>query len=144
MTELDEIFLVDSNILIYAYEKEESHKKKISEEILNKCFAREINLAVTNQNLGEFSYVSTRKGKLNPEDLKKIINDIIISFNFIKINYTENTVTKTLNIIKDYPEIHFWDALIIATMKENNISSIYTENIKDFKIEGITAVNPFD
>lgn len=56
---------------------------------------------------------------------------------------TKGTLKKAMDIsIKK--NIEYWDALIAATMIENNISHIYTENIKDFRIEGITAVNPFE
>ena len=40
--------------------------------------------------------------------------------------------------------INYWDAFIAATMIENKIFNIYTENTKDFlKIDGIKARNPF-
>ncbi len=38
----------------------------------------------------------------------------------------------------------FWDSLLAATMKENNIFNIYTENIKDFKVPWINAINPVE
>lgn len=39
---------------------------------------------------------------------------------------------------------HFWDAVIVETMKENRVNQIYTENEKDFEIfEYIKAINPF-
>jgi len=42
-------------------------------------------------------------------------------------------------------KVHFWDALIAATMIENNVFTIFTENTKDFKkIKGITAINPLE
>jgi predicted nucleic acid-binding protein len=42
-------------------------------------------------------------------------------------------------------KIHFFDSLLAATMQENGISKILTENVKDFnKIAGIEAENPFD
>jgi predicted nucleic acid-binding protein len=41
-------------------------------------------------------------------------------------------------------EVHYWDALIAATMRENNIFCIYTEN-GDFKsIPWLKVINPFE
>lgn len=40
-------------------------------------------------------------------------------------------------------DMHFWDALLAATMRRNGIFNIYTENAKDFKASWISAVNPF-
>ncbi len=43
-----------------------------------------------------------------------------------------------------YQGTPFWDALIAETMLENGVSTIYTENEKDFKkMRGINAINPF-
>ena len=39
--------------------------------------------------------------------------------------------------------MHYWDSLLAATMKQNGIFSIYTENTKDFKPKWLNAVNPF-
>jgi predicted nucleic acid-binding protein len=39
---------------------------------------------------------------------------------------------------------NFWDALIVATMEENSIDTIITENEKDFKkVKWIKTINPF-
>jgi predicted nucleic acid-binding protein len=41
-------------------------------------------------------------------------------------------------------KIPFWDALIVATMEENSIDTIITENEKDFKkVKWIKTINPF-
>ena len=40
-------------------------------------------------------------------------------------------------------KLHFWDALIAATMIKHGIRVIYTENVKDFaKLREIKAINP--
>jgi predicted nucleic acid-binding protein len=40
--------------------------------------------------------------------------------------------------------MHLWDAAIAATMKENDIFEIVTENVKDFKkIPQLKVSNPF-
>ena len=71
-----------------------------------------------------------------------IINDILNCPEFVKLIYNERTILKALSIKEEF-KIPFWDSLIIATMKENGIYHIYTENIKDFNIFGIKAINPF-
>jgi predicted nucleic acid-binding protein len=39
--------------------------------------------------------------------------------------------------------LHFWDALLAATMNENGISTIYTEDCHFEKVPGLTVINPF-
>ena len=135
------LFLIDTNILVYAYEKEKDIKNKKAKELINKCWQNKINLIISNQNLAEFAFVATRKAKLDHTQIKVIINDIINFNGFKKINYSSNTILSALNISNEF-QISFWDSLLIATMKENNIFSLYTENVKDFKIPWLKVINP--
>lgn len=142
MIDTNGLFLVDSNILIYAYDKDEIIKKKNAGRLINQCFDAEILLAVSNQNLAEFVHVTTKKAKLNLEQAKTIVNDIINSVGFVKINYSAKTIPSAISIADEF-KMSFWDSLLAATMRENGIFSIYTENAKDFKMPWINAVNPF-
>ncbi len=138
----EEIFLVDTNIIVYAYETEDSLRKKKSLEILEKCYKKEITLAISNQNLAEFSVVSLKKLKLNTNIVKNIIRDISNFENFKKINYKRKTILSAIDISEEH-KMSFWDSLIAATMIENGILNIYTENSKDFKIPSLKVINPF-
>lgn len=138
----DEIFLVDTNIIAYAYEIEDSEKKKKSLQILEKCYKNEMTLAISNQNLAEFSVVSLKKLKLNPGTIKDIVKDISNFNGFRKIEYSNNTILSAIDLVDKY-NMSFWDSLISATMIENGILNIYTENSKDFKIPSLNVINPF-
>ena len=61
---------------------------------------------------------------------------------FKKINYSAETIPLALDIVQQF-KMPFWDALLAATMRDNGIFNIYTENAKDFKMPWINAVNPF-
>lgn len=138
----EEIFLIDTNLIIYAYEKEDSERKKKSLEILDKCYQNKIILAISNQNLAEFSSVILKKSKLNSEETKDIVKDISNFKGFKKLNYKRKTILSAIDISEKY-QMSFWDSLIAATMIENGIFNIYTENSKDFKIPSLNVVNPF-
>lgn len=141
MTDTKEYF-IDTNIIVYAFEKGVSGKKEIAKQIIDECFDGKTLLSVSNQILAEFFFISTEKLKLNSEEARKVIESIIERETIIKIRYDEKTIVSAIHIQKEN-KIPFWDALIAATMLENNIHSIYTENTKDFSIAGITAINPF-
>ena len=138
----EEIYLVDTNIIVYAYEKENSLRKKKSLEILEKCYKNEIMLAVSNQNLSEFSCVALKKLKLDTKTIKDIVKDISNFDGFKKISYKRKTILSAIDI-SEKNKMSFWDSLISAAMIENGILNIYTENSKDFKISSLNVVNPF-
>ena len=142
MTE-SELFLIDTNLLVYAYDEEDCIKRDVSKSFLNNCFEKKVKLAISNQNLAEFVSVTTRKKKLSLEQAKVNVDDILNSDGFVKINYSSSTVLSAIAVAEEH-KMSFWDALLAATMKENGIFNIYTENTKDFKMKWIDAVNPFD
>lgn len=149
----EEIFLIDTNLIIYAYEKEDSERKKKSLEILDKCYQNKIILAISNQNLAEFSSVILKKSRqssdlkksepatIKSEEIKDIVKDISDFKGFKKFSYKRKTILFAIDISEKY-QMSFWDSLIAATMIENGILNIYTENSKDFKIPSLNVINP--
>ena len=137
----DNVFLIDTNLLVYAYGEENSERKKKSFELLKKCFKKEIFLAVSNQNLAEFSFVLLKKLKLDASLVKSIISDISHFENFKKVTYNQETIFSAIEISEKY-KMSFWDSLIASSMIENGIRNIYTENSKDFKVPFLNVVNP--
>lgn len=134
--------LVDTNILVYAFDSSEREKFRKANELFKTAFYGEKQCAVSNQVLAEFFHVVTRKieNPLSLEDASLIVKKIVESRNWTKINYTADTVGKAVALAGKTP---FWDALIIATMLENGITDIYTENVSDFsKTHSIKASNP--
>ncbi len=137
---------IDTNILVHSYEKDSSGKKfQTCFDIVSKCFRGEIELVVSNQVLAEFFRVITQKSEkpLSVDEAKSLIYLINVSSNWTKVNYSANTVLRAAEIVK-WHRTQFWDALIIATMIENSISEIYTENAIDFQIPGISIINPLE
>ena len=141
MTESEELFLIDSNLLVYAYEKEGSAKKEKAKELLNECLSGERQFAISSQNLSEFVSATTRKGKLSIEEARNFVIKLSKFEGFRKINYRVETLPFALEIVQQF-KASFWDSLLAATMRENGIFNIYTENVKDFKMPWINAVNP--
>lgn len=141
MTESDSL-LVDSNILIYAYDKSAGKKYLIAKELLKERWLKQDGF-LSIQNLAEFYHVTTKKinKKLNPGQVKQIILDLVRGFSIIK--YDQNTIINAINNQLAY-KIEFWDSLIVSAMEENSISTIITENEKDFKkIKWLKIINPF-
>ncbi len=137
-------FFFDTNIIVYAYDSSEVEKQKICSALLEKVYENEIVGFVSNQILGEVFKGLTKniEKPISVDDAKLVIENIIDSDSWIKINYTHETVKKAILIVK-INKVPFWDSVIAETMKENGINRIITENEEDFKkIPGIKVVNP--
>lgn len=141
----DELALIDSNILIYDFDASDKLKHKKAKEILDACWTGKKRYAVSIQNLSEFFVNVTNKIEepISIEDGTIAVKKMIM-FNWLtKLEPTKQCVERALELCAQQ-KIHYWDALIAATMIENGIFSIITENTKDFsKIREIQAKNPF-
>lgn len=134
--------LIDTNILVYAY-AENSPKRVRAAQLLKDCFKGNLKLVISLQNLAEFCSVSLEKYKLESKEVEETVEELIGCKNFVKLAYREETILKAVAIQKRY-KIHFWDALIAATMIENGINMIYSEDSAFNKVDGIKAVNIFN
>ncbi|MBI2971294.1 MAG: PIN domain-containing protein [Candidatus Aenigmarchaeota archaeon] len=141
MTE-NEIFAVDSNILIYNYDASDLRKHAISKDLLDLCWNRHAALAVSSQNLSEFFYVTTRRNLLGKREAAENIRDIVNFSGWMKIDFNHHTVLEAALLSEEY-KMSYGDSLLAATVRENGIVNLYTENEKDFKIPWLRLVNPF-
>lgn len=136
--------LIDTNILVYAYDVSEGKKHKASRDILMEIW-KEGGGVVCLQNLMEFLVVITSKVEkpIKVLEAKEIIEDFMNSEKWKVIDRDGDTFLKAINLVSEYG-IHLWDSLIVACMKENNVTEIVTENRKDFgKIPHIIVTVPF-
>jgi len=141
-----QIFFIDTNILVYAYNKTDTRKQAVAIKLLERCWQKQAAYALSSQNLAEFFNVSIYKIResLSIDEAEKIIKDICTFSHWSIFNYDHETVQHAIGLCKS-KNTHFWDAVLAATMLETGVLHIYTENVKDFsKFDGITAVNPFE
>ena len=134
--------LIDTNVLVYGFENSDKFKQEKSMLVIEKS-AVENNVFVSVQNMAELARVLTEKVKIKvPANITQMYL-LKMGNLFRRIFYDEFTIMNALDISEKY-KLHFFDALLVATMKENGIKTIITENDKDFeKIPFIKAVNPF-
>jgi predicted nucleic acid-binding protein len=140
-TDSENSFL-DTNILLYAYDYSAGEKHLISKKMVLEGMQGQPKWTISSQILGEFLSISLYSPEYKKDEIKKAAQEIIELNSWKKISYTEKTIEKAAQKYED--GMHFWDLVIAQTMLENGITTIYTENTKDFsKIKGIKAVNPF-
>ena len=137
----DESFY-DTNILIYAYDLNEPRKRKLCKQIVKDVFSGRDVGVVSGQILVELYNSLTRKLAVPAGSASKIVESFILSNNWLKINYNENTIKTALRSSLAF-KAPFLDTLIAETMKEPGLNTIITENEKDFiRMPGMKVVNP--
>ncbi len=134
--------LIDSNVLVWALDTSAMEKHNIAKNQISKLTDSQ-EAVISIQNLAEFSRVSTEK--LQPKADHEIVKQTVSRFKILfgLIYYNADSINDALTI-STFHKVHFFDALIAATMKQHQITHILTENETDFaKIPGIKVVNPF-
>jgi len=138
-----ELALIDSNILTYVFDADEPDKQRACRELIGDCWNRKRKYTVSVQNLSEFYVVVTSKIK-NPIPKKiasQFVSSIVEFHDWKVINFDADTVLSAIEINMEYG-IHYWDAVLAATMKEHGIFSIYTEDQHFSRIPWLVATNP--
>ena|SRR5258708_27540185 len=134
--------LLDTNILIYAINSD-SPKNKIAQLFIQ---THKKDLVIAHQNIFEALRVLTHPKFSHPmkvSDAQEAVLGISEVCPLITPNY--KTLYLALALIKEYKLIgnQIFDAYLAATALSNDITTIATDNIKDFQKFGITLVNPF-
>ncbi len=135
--------MVDSNVIIYAYDPTDSAKQTRAQTLIADLIEQD-NLTVSAQVLNEFYNAATRPNKppsLSHERATEIVENIAAASLVLPL-----TAAVTLRAIHAMPRYNMslWDALIWAAARENDIKVIYTEDTQSApEIEGVRYINPF-
>ena len=134
--------LVDTNVLVYAYDRSAPEKQKLALNILDYLAVRGSG-ALTPQILAEFFVVATRKiaVPLSVEDAITRLENYLQSWTVFDTSGL--IVLEAARGVRDH-SMHFWDAQIWASARLNQIVCILSEDFSDGAVvEGVRFVNPF-
>lgn len=128
--------LVDTNILIYAWDKSNAAKHEKAVDLFA-SFRGQLHLSV--QVLSEFAAVMIKhrcdSGWLSDtiRHLKKVLPVLPVK---------DSDVIEAVRAVHQY-KMNYWDAQIWAVARSNHIPSIFTEDGPNGQtIEGVTYINP--
>jgi predicted nucleic acid-binding protein len=136
--------LLDTNILVHAYILLHPKKHTAARDLVLACWQEGGGLT-TLQNLCEFFVVATRKvaQPMPVADVATIVDGFLESTHWRVLDRQPVTVGHAMDLVHRY-RIPFWDALIAATMLEHNMTTLITENEKDFRrVPDLQILNPF-
>ena len=127
---------LDTNVLIYAFGKQDDERKQIAKTIISKCPV--ISLQVVNETI----YVLLRKFKFTPNELDDVAE--FMKLNFVISDLNIHTLDHTLKISARYG-FSFWDSMMVAAALDNHCSVLYSEDMQNDQIieKRLQIVNPF-
>ena len=131
---------VDSNILIYANDKDEPAKQKLAIQVLDELWVKNSGV-LSVQVLQEFYYNITRKIRkpLARSEARDVVEEYAIWCGATGVREVREALR-----IESSVRISFWDALIVASAVQRGATRIFSEDMNHGQIiEGIEIVNPF-
>jgi len=137
---VDNLYFVDTNILIHAFDVSASEKHEKASKLLRELWIGE-NGRISIQVLQEFYVNVTRKAPqaLNPLQAASIIRDLS---NWKVHRPATEDVLAAISIQQQY-QISFWDALIIRSAQESNCQTLWSEDLSNGQDYGeVKVLNP--
>jgi predicted nucleic acid-binding protein len=142
-TAADPRALVDTNVVVYAYDPADPMKHERARELLRELSDANC-LVYSTQVLNEFCSVMmrpTRPSPLAPGRVAVILRNLAATGDVLAL--TPDMTLLALDAMGPYA-LSFWDALIWAAAKTDGISVIHTEDFQHGRvIEGVRFHNPF-
>ncbi len=135
--------LVDTNVLLYAYDRGDPVKQQRAISVLNSLVIHDLGI-LTSQVLAEFFVNATRKLQppLTVEETYDRIQNYLLSWEILDI--TGAIVLEAIRGVRVH-QMAYWDAQIWAAARMNQIQVVFSEDFGEGKIiEGVRFANPFD
>lgn len=141
--------LLDTNILVHAYNKSSPNQKEAA-DIVRKAMQGELEACLTPQVLYElFAVVTNLKRVENPLSSGEAVDlcvDLWECNEIEKLNPSSVAPTEVFKLSKalKLSKAKIFDCILAVTAKENDVKTIYTENVNDFKgYTFVKTLNPF-
>lgn len=132
---------VDTNVLVYAFDKSDSPKKRTAQRLINELL-EEDRLRVSTQVLQELFVTLTRKVShpCPSEEALAVLEDLT-AWPLMVVDYAAIRAAVDL---ADQARLSFWDALIVVAAARTGAMVLYTEDLNDGQeILGVRISNPF-
>ena len=141
MTGEQDLCFVDTNVLVYAFDKSSSPKKRIAHRLMNELMEKD-RLRVSTQVLQELFVTLTKKvsQRCSSEEALAVLEDLT-AWPLMVVDYA--TVRAAVGLA-DQARLSFWDALIVVAAARTGAAVLYTEDLNDGQeILGVRICNPF-
>lgn len=133
---------VDSNILVYAYDKSQGEKHDRAKILLESLWESGLG-CISIQVLQEFYVIATKKVSkpLLPEQASQVVRD----FSDWTVHRPSIQDLTAAIEISQRNQLSFWDAMIIQSARQAGCSILWSEDLSDKQTyAGIKVINPFN
>ena len=132
-------FTLDTNILVYAVDRDGGERHRRSMELVGRAAERDC--VLTLQSLAEFFHATTRKSLLGPSDAGSFVRDWLEVFEVASAG--SEALGDAMSAVDEH-RLSFWDALLWATARQAGYSALVSEDMQHGRrLGGVEFVNPF-
>jgi predicted nucleic acid-binding protein len=139
---MTERIFVDTNVLVYAYDRSERAKQARAFSLLDQLAGRSLGVLST-QVLSEFFVTVTRKipAPLTIPQAEARIQNYLLSWSVVDLSSL--IVLEAVRGVREHA-FGYWDALIWSAARLNQIPLILSEDFSDGTVvEGVRFIDPF-
>ena len=132
---------VDTNVLVYAFDKGEPSRRDIARRLLEKLIDED-RIRLSTQVLQEFFVAVTRKARrLCPTAQALALLEDFTAWPLFVVDYP--AIRDAARLAEDR-SLSFWDALIVVSASRSGAARLYTEDLNHGQtILGVEITNPF-
>lgn len=136
------MIMLDSNIIIYAYNRD-APERQYCLPIIRNAILGELDTALSVLSLFEVYHVLAQRIQrpLPESQVSQIVLDLALSRNIRKFEITKSLFTEAITIAEEY-SIKINDALLASTMRSIGSEEIYSHDSDFDKVEFIRRVDP--
>lgn len=141
MTAEKPLSFIDTNVLVYAFERGDSARKQVAQRLMSQLIAEDA-LRVSTQVLQELFVTLTRKVKqpCSAAQALSVIEDLA-AWPLMVVDFA---AIRAAGELTGQAMLSFWDALIVVAAARSGASVLYTEDLNDGQeILGVRITNPF-
>jgi predicted nucleic acid-binding protein len=132
---------VDTNVLVYAFDKASSPKKRVAQRLMDGLM-QEDRLRVSTQVLQELFVTLTRKVSqcCSTGEALAVLEDLM-AWPLMTVDYA---AIRAAGGLAHQAKLSFWDALVVVAAGRAGSAVLYTEGLNDGQeILGVRIRNPF-
>jgi predicted nucleic acid-binding protein len=129
---------LDTNVLVYAYDKGDSVKQRMARDLIRRALAGEMVTSI--QVLAEFAATLLHKMSAHPERVMAMLDALAP----IGLIFPDGDVVRRAVEARAEYGLHFYDGMIVAAAERGGCGRIWSEDLNaGQKYFGIVVANPF-
>ena len=132
---------VDTNVLVYAFDKSTTPKKRVAQRLMSELMDED-RLRVSTQVLQELFVTLTRKVSqpCSSDEALAVLEDLA-AWPLTVVDYA--AIRAAVGLAGE-AKLSFWDALVVVAAARSGAAVLYTEDLNDGQeILGVRVSNPF-